>query len=180
MVGRLRGCLDGLSPRGSRLLVLRYGIGRARPHAAGEVARKLRLSPRRYTTVHRRALRWLNRLDARSGCGSTSFSSAGAAAGRAGGGSPGGAVFAYASNLSGGDGRTAGGDDEVRVLGERAEGGTESPPKARGLGGHLPLAGASSDVPYLVALGVLMLGLFAWVVAKRRRADAEDARLTEN
>jgi LPXTG-motif cell wall-anchored protein len=160
--------------------VLRYGIGRARPHAAGQVARRLRLSPRRYTTVHRRALRWLIRLDARSGCGHTGLSSVGAAAGGAGLDSSGSAMFAFASNLSGGAGSSAGGDDDAAVLGESAQGGTEPPPKTGGLGSHLPLADGPSDVPYLIALGVLMLGLFAWVVAKRRRADAEEARLTEN
>ena len=177
-VRRLSGCLDQLSPRGSRLLVLRYGIGRARPHAAGEVARKLRLGPRRYATVHRRALHWLVRANARSGCGHAERSSTALSWSAIGSGT--GAGVTYASDISEAGGGSRYRDGQVGVLGESAEGGTEPPSKSSVLGGHLPLADDSTDIPYLVAVGVLMLSLFAWVFAKRRRADAEEARATQN
>ena len=120
-------------------------------------------------------MRWLVRENARSGCRraerrspTPSWSAIG---------SDGGAGTIYASAVSAAGGRSGDGggdgDGEVAVRGESAHGGTE--PKGRALGSHLPLADDSSDVPYLIVVGLLMLGLFAWVFAQRRRADAEDS-----
>jgi hypothetical protein len=65
---RLGGCLDALPARVRRVLVLRAGVGPARPHSRAGVARALGLSVRRVARLERRGLRTLRRLDRTTGC----------------------------------------------------------------------------------------------------------------
>jgi Sigma-70, region 4 len=68
VVGRLRGCLDGLPMLERRVLVLRAGVGPGGPRSRTRVARALDLTPRRVARLERRGLRHL-RGSGRDGCG---------------------------------------------------------------------------------------------------------------
>ena len=170
LVRRLRGCLDELRPVGGRLLVLRYGIGGSRPRTPARVARTLRLSEKGYTRVHRRAIRRLVSVSRNTGCRDS-----GIAPGllvyaqvQSGMGVRDPAAATVASTAAGGSGQADEGE-ESGVLGESAEGGSGDP--SPGLA--LPLADEPGDVPYLLAIGLLILCLSAWVLVKRRRAHAD-------
>jgi hypothetical protein len=69
-VRQLGGCLDGLAPRTRRVLVLRVGLGAARPHGRAAVANLLDLSVRRVTRIERRGIRTLRRLGRSTSCAS--------------------------------------------------------------------------------------------------------------
>lgn len=170
MVRRLRGCLDELAPMRGRLLVLRYGIGRARPRSAAYVARVLGVSRRRYAKVRVRALRALVQVDRSTGCRHTRtvpsllvFASAGSGMGAQG--IP--ATTTLASTTS----STAGGErEESAVLGESATGGAkdgERDSEAPSL--SPPLADSATRIPLLVAIVALVCALAMWFVARRRR-----------
>jgi hypothetical protein len=68
-VQRLDGCLSALGPRVRRVLVLRAGIGGARPHSRAGVARILRIRVPRVARLERRGVRRLQGLDRVTGCG---------------------------------------------------------------------------------------------------------------
>jgi len=68
MVGRLRGCLDGLPVLERRVLILRVGVGPGGPRSRARVARATGLSTRRVARLETRGLRRLRGL-ARGGCG---------------------------------------------------------------------------------------------------------------
>jgi hypothetical protein len=68
VVGRLRGCLDGLPVLERRVLILRAGVGPGDPRSRARVARATDLSTRRVARLERRGLRRLRGL-ARGGCG---------------------------------------------------------------------------------------------------------------
>jgi hypothetical protein len=67
---RLSRCLSTLKPRGQNLLLLRAGIGTARPFSRRAVARRLRTSVAREARSERAALRKLRRAARRGDCGS--------------------------------------------------------------------------------------------------------------
>jgi hypothetical protein len=73
VVGRLRGCLDGLPVLERRVLVLRAGVGPGGPRSRARVARGTNLSTRRVARLERRGLRRLRDL-ARGGCGMSASS----------------------------------------------------------------------------------------------------------
>jgi hypothetical protein len=76
---RLQGCLASVPRSERRVLALRAGVGRARPHSRTEVARITHLKRKRVVTLERRGLRRLRAL-ARSGvCGGAGGSSSAAA-----------------------------------------------------------------------------------------------------
>jgi LPXTG-motif cell wall-anchored protein len=174
LVRALRGCLDELPPKGSRLLILRYGIGGARVHSAAAVARRLGLSARRYRIVRRRALRRLvhaNRTSScrRTGVGmSTLFFVASENAARASRA----AATSFASN-PGPAAQPRQRRGTTRVLGETAEGGDPLAGRRSSSGLSLPLADEASDTPYALAGALVLLAGLAWLVVRRRRG-AED------
>ena len=63
---RLQGCLASVPRSERRVLALRAGVGRARPHSRTEVARITHLKRKRVVTLERRGLRRLRAL-ARAG-----------------------------------------------------------------------------------------------------------------
>ena len=67
---RLRSCLPALNRLQLRVVVLRAGLGEARPQRRARVARILDISHRRVERVERRALRGLRRADRGGRCGS--------------------------------------------------------------------------------------------------------------
>jgi hypothetical protein len=113
LVRALSACVAGLPGRQERLLVLRYGVGRAAVHPDRAVAGKLELSRAEYTTLRRRALRGIVRDARDGGCGD-------GAAVRAGPAIAFGELRPLAGATSGGTGPS--GTAEIAVRGERASG----------------------------------------------------------
>jgi hypothetical protein len=172
-VRALRGCLAALPRLEARVLRLRAGIGRARPHSTAAVARIVDRPLRQVRRVQRRALRHLRR-DGRDGC-------AGAAAAPDGEGATatlGGTGTGLAALGDTGAGVNAGADGTGAAAGG---GGTDHPvdTKDGGSSGVLgaqndrerPPAGALPDVPGGVdpTLPVLLMLLAALFVAHRLR-----------
>ncbi len=65
---RLRGCLAGVPRSERRVLSLRAGVGRLRPHTRSEVARITHLRRARVVTLERRGLRKLRALNRAGAC----------------------------------------------------------------------------------------------------------------
>jgi hypothetical protein len=86
-VSRLSGCLDRLSTVQERVLVLRAGVGAARPHSRRGVAHRLDLRVSRVRQIERRGLRTVRALARDGGCGGGGAASAGSGAAGGGGGS---------------------------------------------------------------------------------------------
>jgi hypothetical protein len=74
-VARLQGCLASVPRSERRVLALRAGLGRARPHSRTEVARITHLKRKRVVTLERRGLRRLRALARAGVCGSAGGSS---------------------------------------------------------------------------------------------------------
>ncbi|HEX2231809.1 MAG TPA: hypothetical protein VHG69_00410 [Thermoleophilaceae bacterium] len=68
-VRRLAPCLDAVSSLERRVLVLRSGLGRPRPHSRTATARRLGISVRRVTRAERRGLSGISRANRATGCG---------------------------------------------------------------------------------------------------------------
>jgi hypothetical protein len=68
-VARLAGCLYGVSPFQRRVLLLRAGLGRARPLSRAAAARRLDRSPERVRQSEHRGLRRLRATNRFEGCG---------------------------------------------------------------------------------------------------------------
>jgi hypothetical protein len=68
-VHRLEPCLDVVTSFQRRVLVLRSGLGEARPHTRRGAARRLGISLRRVTRAERRGLKAISRADRATGCG---------------------------------------------------------------------------------------------------------------
>jgi hypothetical protein len=68
-VRRLAPCLDAVSSLERRVLVLRAGLGRARPHSRSATARKLGISVRRAVRAEHRGLSGISRANGATGCG---------------------------------------------------------------------------------------------------------------
>jgi hypothetical protein len=66
---RLKGCLASVPRSERRVLALRAGVGRARPHSRTEVARITHLKRKRVVTLERRGLRRLRALGRAGACG---------------------------------------------------------------------------------------------------------------
>jgi hypothetical protein len=66
---RLQGCLASVPRSERRVLALRAGVGRARPHTRTEVARITHLKRKRVVTLERRGLRRLRALGRAGACG---------------------------------------------------------------------------------------------------------------
>jgi hypothetical protein len=169
VVTRFRGCLDELEPLQAHVLVLRYGIGRARPQSRARAARRLGISYRRFDRVRRRGLRRLVRLARTTGCEHTGV---------------GDALLVFASLESGmgdrevlpatvsGSSAQDGGHDVSGVLGEHASGGNAEDPKDGPLAGLSPppLPGDGKAIPIVLALLALTGAAVMWLIARRRRA----------
>jgi hypothetical protein len=80
-VARLSACLDQLPTRQRRVLVLRAGLGAARPHSRHGVARALDITVRRVGRLERSGLRQARELSRASACGVTDSTSSGSTAG---------------------------------------------------------------------------------------------------
>ena len=78
-VERLQGCLASVPRSERRVLALRAGVGRARPHSRTEVARITHLKRKRVVTLERRGLRRLRALARAGVCGGAGGSSTAAA-----------------------------------------------------------------------------------------------------
>jgi hypothetical protein len=68
-VHRLAPCLDEVSSLERRVLVLRSGLGRRRPHSRGATAKRLGISVQRTARAERRGLAGIARANRASGCG---------------------------------------------------------------------------------------------------------------
>jgi hypothetical protein len=66
---RFKGCLARVPRSERRVLTLRAGVGRARPHTRTEVARITHLKRKRVVTLERRGLRRLRALNRAGACG---------------------------------------------------------------------------------------------------------------
>src|SRR5204863_9321647 len=115
-VTRLSGCLDNLTTVQRRVLVLRSGFGRARPHSRRAVARMLDLRVRRVGHIERHGLREARTLSRAGGCG----------------GSGGSAVAGGGTVLAAGGGGSSGGIDSSSGAVARAPGDPGSPDRDTG------------------------------------------------
>jgi len=104
VVTRLSGCLGHLTSVQRRVLVLRTGLGDARPHSRRGVARLLHLRVHRVVRIERRGLHEARTLARDGACGP--------ATGVSGSGSAGVSALA-SSGGNGGSGGTGGADDEL-------------------------------------------------------------------
>jgi sigma-70-like protein len=176
LVRVLRGCLDELSPRSSQLLILRYGIGGARAHPAAEVARRLKLSARRYSVLRRRALRRLVRVSRTTNCRGTGMGVATGlfiASGQALRASQAAAVSVAAEPPATADRREHQG--KTRVLGETAKGGDPLGGRQSSSGPSLPLADEAGGTPYVLVAAVLLLAALGWLILRRWHGSDEDS-----
>jgi hypothetical protein len=173
LVRRLRGCLDEIPRDSSRLLVMRYGVGRFEPMPAATVARRLDLTRREYRAARGRALRRLTVAARRSGCEGerltiAAVSPAGALAVAASWQAPPTAALAPVSPPA---------PDPGDVLGRSKRGGSpERPAPPPAAVPPLDLASPDSDLPFLLAL-LAASALFGWLVfmrARRSKAALED------
>lgn len=167
LVRRYRGCLDSLRPMQAHLLILRYGIGDARPQSRARVARKLGISHRRFDRVRRRGLRRLVRLARTTGCEHTGVGEALLVFASLGSGMGDREVMPVATSGS----STEPADRDVSgVLGAHASGGEAEEPKDHPLIGLAPpMPGNDKMIPILIALLALTGAAVMWLVARRRR-----------
>jgi hypothetical protein len=173
LVRRLRGCLDEIPAVSSRLLVMRYGVGRFDPTPAATVARRLDLTRREYDTTRRRALRRLTVVARRSGCDRERMTVAQA--------SPGGALAVAVSwqapaaplgavpsaGADGGEGDEGDGTGEALGESERGDSGQSAPAPPAAVP-PLDLSDPASDLPFLLAI-VAAAALFSWLLYRRAR-----------
>jgi hypothetical protein len=115
-VARLSSCLDDLTTVQRRVLVLRSGFGRARPHSRRAVARMLDLRVRRVGHIERHGLREARMLSHAGACG----------------GSGGSAVAGGGTVLVAGGGGSSGSVDSSSGAVARAPGDSGSPNRDTG------------------------------------------------
>jgi hypothetical protein len=165
-VAKLSGCLDELSTGQRRVLVLRAGVGAARPHSRRATAQVLRVTIRRVRRLERSGLRRARTLSRAGACGGGGSGAATGTAGAAtalttsGGGtaSPGTApedgAGAKGGKSRGGSGAGAGGAGSSDQGAVRGESDTRVPPVA-GHGGGTTAGGVA------IALSILLIALAA-------------------
>lgn len=180
-VRRLSGCLSTLPAFERRVLVLRSGLGRARPRSARGVARRLGVPTRRVSRAERRGLRRLRAADRRSGCGTATV-----------GPVPGAPAFGPLTPLeltgarllvraSSAEARPDGSPDSGGVLGAvRSRGGAQTRRGNPAGPAALAPAAASTDdgeakLPLFLAGALLLLALVAgsMLMARHRRPHAD-------
>jgi hypothetical protein len=173
LVRGLRGCLDEIPKRSSRLLVLRYGVGEFEPMPAATVARRLDLSRREYGAARGRALRRLAVAARRSGCERGRLTIAVVSPGDAFHGvaaSLPGPVTALAAAATPPDATEEAGGE---VLGRSKRGDSrESPAPPPAAVPPLDIGSPTSDLPFLLALFGAS-ALFGWLVYRRARRSKE-------
>jgi hypothetical protein len=178
-VARLAGCLYGVAPVDRRVLVLRAGPGRARPHSRAAVARRLALPLTRVTRSERRGLRSLRATNRFTGCGAAGEASRGELVAStppmtlAGAGWSGPLIRAPGGDRArGGRGRPEG---EGGVLGARAEG--TAPPLAAappGLGLPAEEDGGGGEPLVLLAFVAATIATAALVARRVRHGSAPE------
>jgi hypothetical protein len=172
LVRGLRGCLDEIPKRSSRLLVMRYGVGRFEPMPAATVARRLDLTRREYGAARGRALRRLTVAARRGGCDGERLTIATAPVADALGGIatslPAPVPTLATPSPSGADDRPSGG---VRGRAESGES-RERPEPAPAAVPPLDIGSPASDLPFLLAL-FAAAALFAGVVYRRARRSKD-------
>jgi hypothetical protein len=164
-VARLSGCLDRLATVQQRVLVLRTGLGSARPHSRRGVARLLHVRVRRVMRIEHRGLRKARALSRAGACGGTSSGSGSAGvtglASSGGGGGDDGGSGAVPEPTTGGDGGSAdtgtssdgssGGSGDVRGESE-----TQLPPPLGGRG-----SAEATGVSLAIGIFLILLALLA-------------------
>jgi hypothetical protein len=159
-VARLGGCLDDLASVQRRVLVLRSGYGRARPHSRRAVARMLDVRVRRVVRIERRGLRearTLSRAGACGGGGGAAMAAGGTAlVGGGGRGASGGGAVSASGNTDVPNRDTAASGSSSSGSGDvRGESETRLPPP---LGGG---AGEPSGVSLAIGIVLILLALGA-------------------
>jgi hypothetical protein len=164
-VARLSGCLDTIGGMQRRVLVLRTGIGAARPHSRRAVAERLHATVRHVARAERNGLRALRR-SARAGRCGTAVS--GVAPAAPDGAPPPSATGAGAADP---DSRAA---DRPAVSGVQEEFRSSDPPDAPAT--LLPSPADADEPPMLLLLAAAFLAGFAAVWAFERRRGSASRR----
>jgi hypothetical protein len=190
-VRRLEPCLDVVSSFQRRVLVLRSGLGKARPHTRRGTAHRLGVSLPRVTRAERRGVRAISRADRATGCGYAV----------SGGGSGGGGFELIAERApmvaavlgvdsAGGGDKAAAVADTTAVGGETAGGSAEHPiasapgpaadiAAAAAEGAALAVKGGAFPFMFLLALVALLLALGGATGGRRVAGAVLDRRAEE-
>jgi hypothetical protein len=170
-VTRLSGCLDRLSTVQERVLVLRAGVGAARPHSRRGVARALDLRVQRVRRIERRAIREARALARDGGCGGGGVRTATAGGGGVGGGGGGisGLIAPLSAPATAGGGASAdggnGGAQDQGAVESEAEVNLAPPVDPRG-GDRVEPSGLS----LAIGIALIVLALLAGFATPHLRA----------
>jgi hypothetical protein len=168
----LRGCLDEIPRASSRLLVMRYGVGRFRPMPAATVARRLDLTRREFGAARGRALRRLAVAARGSGCERERLTIATVSVEDAFDGVA-VALPSPVTSLAAAPPAEAVDDAGGEVLGRSKRGESrERPAPAPAAVPPLDVGSPTSDLPFLLALFAAS-ALFALLVYRRARRSKE-------
>jgi hypothetical protein len=167
LVTRLSACLNDLNTVQRRVLVLRTGLGSARPHSRRGVARLLDLRVRRVARIERHGVREARHLSRAGACGGVAAPSTSTAL--AAGGSPGGGDGSGSGGSGGGGlvpepdkgqvaGESTAHDSTTGSGGVRAESETKLPPPLTGGGTGRDAGGVSLAIGITLILLALLAG----------------------
>jgi hypothetical protein len=168
MVTRLSFCLDNLTTVQRRVLVLRTGLGSARPHSRRGVARLLDLRVRRVARIERRGVRDARRLSRAGACGGGGGATTTPTALAGGGGSEssGGGLVPVPDKDQGNVAGESSGHDSTTGSGDvRGESETRLPPPLIGGDGR-----DAGGVSLAIGIALVLLALIAGFATPHMRA----------
>jgi hypothetical protein len=174
-VTRLSGCLDRLTAVQERVLVLRAGVGAARPHSRRGVARKLDLRLSRVRRIERRGLRSARALARDGGCGGSGGGGGSGTSTVAGGagGSSGLIAPPTAPEAAAGDGDPSSGASERDSGSVRGESEEQLPPPLENPPGRSEEPGGLS---LAIGIALILLALLAGFATPHLRARLRSDR----
>jgi len=161
LVTRLSACLNDLNGVQRRVLVLRTGLGSARPHSRRGVARLLDLRVQRVARIERRGVRearHLSRAGACSGAATPNTPTALAAGGSSAGGDGGGGGLVPEPDKGRVAGESAVSDSSTGSGDARGESATQLPPPLSGGGSGRDAGGVSLAIGITLILLALVAG----------------------